>query len=326
MRHLHRNDGATFHNTALGDPLCSGQMAVGYFANAGPPSSGIRQGLVAEIGVCFRMVKKPKCSTYELIGLPSHFANFLLIFCFLLSVSPYLAGSDFGIFQVPEFDASTKQILKVLGPVAFVLTVFLFIPIWRGSIDKVEPYVNGSSPSKTVETPPIELLQPNSAKIEGIPAVQVEGDFIGVTSLSRFHAVAKSTGLLEHIADDETVKIISYPSLLSVSILPKSKPPSGGNITLGFGESADIQFKDDVYAVGIMFKQGLYPALFVFYLSNGEMKTLHNTRTYYPDTGFVGYYALAPIQRLIIQSQGHGTVQVKTVYFYTTKYHERHFP
>ena len=34
MRHLHRNDRATFHNMPMGDPLRSSRMDVGYFANA----------------------------------------------------------------------------------------------------------------------------------------------------------------------------------------------------------------------------------------------------------------------------------------------------
>lgn len=70
-----------------------------------------------------------KVSLFKLSGLPDPFGIVLLIFSFILLLSPYFSGADFGIFKVPLFTPLTKKWLKLIGPIIFFLCVFSFLPI-----------------------------------------------------------------------------------------------------------------------------------------------------------------------------------------------------
>jgi hypothetical protein len=45
-----------------------------------------------------------------------------------LLVAPYLAGTDFGQIKIPNLSDRAKRISRVLGPVAFFVSLSLFIP------------------------------------------------------------------------------------------------------------------------------------------------------------------------------------------------------
>lgn len=68
-------------------------------------------------------------SILDKISLPGEFGLILLVFSFILMVSPYFSGSDFGIFKVPKFPTSTRRSLLFLGPVAFVIAITIHIPL-----------------------------------------------------------------------------------------------------------------------------------------------------------------------------------------------------
>jgi hypothetical protein len=89
------------------------------------------------------MMKRIRKSTYELIGLPKEFGVILLTFGFILLVSPFMSGSDFGIFQVPQFNQGIQKTLRVAGPTVFAILVLLFVPIWKERVELSEE--SGSS-------------------------------------------------------------------------------------------------------------------------------------------------------------------------------------
>jgi hypothetical protein len=72
-------------------------------------------------------------SVYKLVGLPEQFGVVLLTLGLVLTISPYLANSDFGVFKVPDFPPDTRGILKVLGPLFLLLMAALFLPVWKSN-------------------------------------------------------------------------------------------------------------------------------------------------------------------------------------------------
>lgn len=70
-----------------------------------------------------------KTSLFELAKLPQPFGVTLLVLSLILLLSPYLSGADFGIFKIPSFTDRAKRNLKILGPIAFITMVLLFVPL-----------------------------------------------------------------------------------------------------------------------------------------------------------------------------------------------------
>jgi len=69
-------------------------------------------------------------STLELLGLPKQFGFLLLSLTLILLISPYVGGTDWGIFKVPQFSLGTTTVLRWLGPLLFLAGILLFVP-WR---------------------------------------------------------------------------------------------------------------------------------------------------------------------------------------------------
>jgi hypothetical protein len=70
-----------------------------------------------------------KISIITWLGLPEAFISILLSLGLILILSPYLAGTDFGIFKVPDLNAQSRKILKWLGPVFLLGLFLLFVPL-----------------------------------------------------------------------------------------------------------------------------------------------------------------------------------------------------
>src|SRR5712692_4732543 len=68
-------------------------------------------------------------SIYKRLGIPDTLAVTFSLFCLLLLLSPYLGGTDFGIFKIPQLPVGITGVLKWLGPVAFLLGAALFFPL-----------------------------------------------------------------------------------------------------------------------------------------------------------------------------------------------------
>lgn len=72
-----------------------------------------------------------KKSALQKSGLPKEFGLLLLIFAFILTISPYLGGTDFGGIKVPSLSPSVTWVLYFLGPILLILFALLFTPLWK---------------------------------------------------------------------------------------------------------------------------------------------------------------------------------------------------
>ena len=72
------------------------------------------------------------CGTKALLRdpiLPDNFGYALLILGLALLLAPYFRGSDFGVVKVPEFEASTRTALRIIGPVAMLGAVLVHVDL-----------------------------------------------------------------------------------------------------------------------------------------------------------------------------------------------------
>jgi tetratricopeptide (TPR) repeat protein len=70
-----------------------------------------------------------RLSVFKYLDLPPAFGVVLLTVALALLLAPYLQGADFGSIKIPIFDIKVRNVLKVLGPVALVGCVALFLPV-----------------------------------------------------------------------------------------------------------------------------------------------------------------------------------------------------
>lgn len=56
----------------------------------------------------------------------------IVLVALILTLAPYAGGTDWGIFAVPNFEESTKSILKWLGPFLLTLSLLMFVPFTKG--------------------------------------------------------------------------------------------------------------------------------------------------------------------------------------------------
>src|SRR5215472_9290433 len=69
-------------------------------------------------------------NTYEIFGVAKEFIVSLLVLGLILTLAPYLAGKNLGIFNVPTLKLTVRKRLKVLGPLLLLFFLALGIPIW----------------------------------------------------------------------------------------------------------------------------------------------------------------------------------------------------
>ena len=81
-----------------------------------------------------------KISTFKLLGIPDGFLVFLLTFLFILLISPYFGGINFGSFQVPNFSSTWKKYLKITMPFIFVFSIMLCIPYWHEAEQTIKSF------------------------------------------------------------------------------------------------------------------------------------------------------------------------------------------
>jgi hypothetical protein len=63
------------------------------------------------------------------LNVPEQFGVTLLLLALVLLLSPYLAGTDFGVIKIPEFKPTAKRALRVIGPVAMLAALLLHFPL-----------------------------------------------------------------------------------------------------------------------------------------------------------------------------------------------------
>src|SRR5258707_5016571 len=70
-----------------------------------------------------------RSSFFKWSGLPDAFGVVLMVFSLILLLAPYFAGADFGLFNIPTVTEGAKKLLRVIGPVFFILCILAFLPI-----------------------------------------------------------------------------------------------------------------------------------------------------------------------------------------------------
>ncbi len=85
----------------------------------------------------------PRISLFTMSGLPEAFGYAVLAFCFILCLSPYFAGQDFGVFKFPPFEPRAKRLLRLFGPILLLVSVLAFLPLFAtaakaGAIPEVQ--------------------------------------------------------------------------------------------------------------------------------------------------------------------------------------------
>jgi hypothetical protein len=66
-------------------------------------------------------------SILELLGLPSEFGYLLLVLGLIFVLAPYVADHDFSIIKIPNFATRIKRVLKVFGPICFLIVLSMHI-------------------------------------------------------------------------------------------------------------------------------------------------------------------------------------------------------
>jgi hypothetical protein len=142
-----------------------------------------------------------------------------------------------------------------------------------------------------------------------------------LTTLDALQDFLQSKATFEHVADNQTVSLSDYPSLLDVRVHGPVGPTSS-LMRFGGGASLDLTFKDDVLGLGFFYKQGSYPCIFALYLADGRKEVVVGDG-YFPTLGFVGLATETPIERLIVQPQASGGVDLVNVHVFSRSFHKK---
>jgi hypothetical protein len=105
-----------------------------------------------------------RSSLFKMSGLPEPFGLVLLVFFFILLLTPYFAGQDFGPFKTLTVNERAKRLLKIIGPILFVSCILLFVPFFP---DDKQTASAAPSPTPLRPTPSTEPTPPadvNGAK------------------------------------------------------------------------------------------------------------------------------------------------------------------
>ena len=97
---------------------------------------------------------EPKVSIIRFLGFPETFGVVLLTFSFVLLLAPYFSGADFGLFKIPRFTDLARKKLKLIGPIVFLGSGILFVPMIR------QPVISNTNRSDSNARPDSNLATP----------------------------------------------------------------------------------------------------------------------------------------------------------------------
>ncbi|MFT7404938.1 class I SAM-dependent methyltransferase [Zhongshania sp.] len=108
--------------------------------------------------------------SFKRVDAPPQLINSIFLILFILTVSPYISGVDFGVVKIPTLSATIESILKWLGPLLSIFFIFMFIPIWKTSdkFDKLTTLIMGESSKYVLQSTPdiiINEIQKNGLNI-----------------------------------------------------------------------------------------------------------------------------------------------------------------
>ena len=78
-------------------------------------------------------------SLLQYLNCPEQFRDILLTFSFILFLSPYFNGCDFGIIRIPEFSNKLKKRLQFIGPILIILSIAINFPFFQETSKDLEP-------------------------------------------------------------------------------------------------------------------------------------------------------------------------------------------
>ena len=97
--------------------------------------------------------------------------------------------------------------------------------------------------------------------------------------------------------------------------------PAGAVVTWP-GQWLEIRFADVVCGFGVYYQERLYPSTFAVYFRSGRHEIVGGTG-WTPSTEFFGTVSEDPIDRVIVQSQAHGSVVLTGIYVFSEHRHAR---
>lgn len=68
-------------------------------------------------------------SFYQWSGIPDALSVGLAALAFIVALSPYIGGTNFGLFNVPQFSERARLVLRWIGPPVLVITILGFFPL-----------------------------------------------------------------------------------------------------------------------------------------------------------------------------------------------------
>lgn len=106
-------------------------------------------------------------SVLEWLRLPPNFGYALLIIGLVLTLAPYLRGSDFGVIKIPDFDPPVRSAMRVLGPFVLLGAILLHVELIHVAKEPTTAGQNtavaGQSPEPPPTTPDPEAVPPASS-------------------------------------------------------------------------------------------------------------------------------------------------------------------
>ncbi|MCP2517388.1 hypothetical protein M5J07_20785 [Achromobacter mucicolens] len=90
-------------------------------------------------------------SSYAYLGLPDSLAMALTLVSLSLALTPWLAGTDYGIFKVPNLPTSIARPMKYIAPTCFAIFIAGFLKI-------IPVDTKPHSTAVDVRTPALEIL------------------------------------------------------------------------------------------------------------------------------------------------------------------------
>lgn len=184
-----------------------------------------------------------RVSFFELSGLPVPFGVVLLSFSFILLLAPYFSGADFGLFKIPDFTLQAKKVLKIIGPVLFLLCVLSFVPLFQNNkATATTGYsirVTDSDSKRAIPRARVTLVAAGDTLTgetdeDGLYKVKINSE-VAVGSLVNLRVVAKDYPISEIYLPFQSFQPVQLTSLVTARNIPSNqiiKPSSqAGEIT-----------------------------------------------------------------------------------------------
>ncbi len=69
-------------------------------------------------------------SSYEILGWPTEITAILFVLALILCLTPYLSGTDLGVFRIPNVPSRYRRFLQWIGPAVMVCVLLGFAPFF----------------------------------------------------------------------------------------------------------------------------------------------------------------------------------------------------